>query len=114
MMEKTERGALSRIRVSSILRSEIPEGSFVMGSDPQHKPDSMDREQPPHDLTLPTFSIALFPALMAHFRSFALQEGYNIILRSRINFQTFPRFTSAWMQTHNLQAKYIACKCTLR
>jgi formylglycine-generating enzyme required for sulfatase activity len=49
---------------------EIPEGSFVMGS------EAREREQPQHELTLPTYYIAHYPVTVAQFRAFVEDSGY--------------------------------------
>jgi formylglycine-generating enzyme required for sulfatase activity len=49
---------------------EIPEGSFVMGS------EAREREQPQHELTLPTYYIARYPVTVAQFRAFVEDSGY--------------------------------------
>jgi formylglycine-generating enzyme required for sulfatase activity len=49
---------------------EIPEGSFVMGS------EAHEREQPQHELTLPTYYIARYPVTVAQFRAFVEDSGY--------------------------------------
>lgn len=55
---------------------EIPEGKFLMGSDPDNDPDSRGDEQPRHELHLPAFYIARYPVTVAQFRSFVEDSGY--------------------------------------
>ncbi len=49
---------------------EIPEGPFLMGSDPAIDPDAQDEEQPQHEVHLPTYFIARYPVTVAQFRAF--------------------------------------------
>jgi formylglycine-generating enzyme required for sulfatase activity len=49
---------------------EIPEGSFVMGS------EAREREQPQHELTLPIYYIARYPVTVVQFRAFVEDSGY--------------------------------------
>jgi formylglycine-generating enzyme required for sulfatase activity len=49
---------------------EIPEGSFVMGN------EAREREQPQHELTLPTYYIARYPVTVAQFRAFVEDSGF--------------------------------------
>ncbi len=55
---------------------EIPAGPFLMGSDPQHDSDADSREQPQHEVTLPTYYIAHYPVTVAQFRAFVDESGY--------------------------------------
>ncbi len=43
----------------------IPEGEFIMGSDPKKDPEAMDREQPQYHLHLPTYYFARYPVTVA-------------------------------------------------
>jgi formylglycine-generating enzyme required for sulfatase activity len=49
---------------------EIPEGSFVMGS------EAREREQPQHELTLPTYYIARYPVTVAQFPAFVKDSNF--------------------------------------
>jgi formylglycine-generating enzyme required for sulfatase activity len=55
---------------------EIPEGSFVMGSDKAQDEMAYDDEQPQHELTLPTYYIARYPVTVVQFRAFVEDSGF--------------------------------------
>ncbi|MBI3243302.1 MAG: SUMF1/EgtB/PvdO family nonheme iron enzyme [Chloroflexi bacterium] len=55
---------------------EIPEGPFIMGSDPEWDEYAQPEEQPQHELTLPRYFIARYPVTVAQFRAFAKASGY--------------------------------------
>ncbi len=54
----------------------IPEGEFVMGSDPEHAPQPYENEQPQHRLHLPIYYIARWPVTVAQFRAFVEESGH--------------------------------------
>jgi formylglycine-generating enzyme required for sulfatase activity len=56
--------------------TDVPGGSFTMGSD-DRDPDAYDDERPAHVLDLPTFRIARFPLTNAQFRPFLDAGGYD-------------------------------------
>lgn len=55
---------------------EIPAGPFVMGSDPQRDPRAQDDEQPQHEVDLPTYHTARYPATVAQFQTFVSASGH--------------------------------------
>ena len=55
---------------------EVPEGSFLMGSDQTTDPDADEDETPQHELHLPLFYIAQFPVTVEQFRFFVEDSGY--------------------------------------
>jgi formylglycine-generating enzyme required for sulfatase activity len=55
---------------------EIPEGPFVMGSDPQQDQQAYDDEQPQHERMLSPYYIARYPVTVAQFRAFVQAGGY--------------------------------------
>ena len=55
---------------------EIPEGPFLMGSDPQTAKSAYEHEQPQHELSLPTFYLARYPVTVAQFRAFVEDSGH--------------------------------------
>ena len=54
----------------------IPSGQVLMGSDPARDPDSVEREQPQHRLTLAAFRIARYPVTVAQYAAFVDAGGY--------------------------------------
>jgi formylglycine-generating enzyme required for sulfatase activity len=58
-----ETGALAMIPPLCV----VPEGSFLMGSDPTRDPWAQPREQPQHTVWLPTFHIARYPVTVAEY-----------------------------------------------
>ena len=56
--------------------AEIPEGSFLMGSDKGRDPDAYDDELPQHEVALPTYYMARCPVTVAQFRSFVEDSGH--------------------------------------
>jgi formylglycine-generating enzyme required for sulfatase activity len=55
---------------------DVPEGSFLMGSDRSVDPRTYDEETPQHELHLPAFYLARFPVTVAQFQSFVEDSGY--------------------------------------
>jgi formylglycine-generating enzyme required for sulfatase activity len=55
---------------------EIPEGPFLMGSDPQRDPEAYADEIPQHEIFLPRYYIARFPVTGAQFRAFVHDTGH--------------------------------------
>jgi formylglycine-generating enzyme required for sulfatase activity len=55
---------------------EIPEGPFLMGSDPTQDRYARDREQPQHEVCLPAYYVARYPVTVAQFRAFVEESGY--------------------------------------
>jgi formylglycine-generating enzyme required for sulfatase activity len=56
--------------------TEIPAGSFQMGSNPERDTQSSYDEQPQHEVRLPTYYIARHPVTVAQFRAFAEESSY--------------------------------------
>jgi formylglycine-generating enzyme required for sulfatase activity len=56
---------------------DVPEGEFIMGSDPVRDRNAQDEEKPHHRLSLPTFQIARFPVTVAEYACF-VRRGYQI------------------------------------
>jgi len=54
---------------------EVPEGSFVMGSEKSKDEMAYDNEQPQHELTLSTYYVARYPVTVAQFRAFVEDSG---------------------------------------
>lgn len=54
----------------------IPEGAFVMGSDPQVDSQAYHDEQPQHQVTLPEYWLARYPVTVAQYRAFVESSGY--------------------------------------
>ena len=55
---------------------EIPEGPFLMGSDPEVDGQAYEDEQPQHRLNLPTYSLSRFPVTVGQFRAFVASSGH--------------------------------------
>jgi formylglycine-generating enzyme required for sulfatase activity len=55
---------------------EIPEGPFLMGSDPQGDPEAYPDEIPQHEVFLARYYIARYPVTGAQFRAFVHDTGY--------------------------------------
>jgi formylglycine-generating enzyme required for sulfatase activity len=55
---------------------EIPEGSFLMGSDKKSDPEAYADEEPQHELFLPRFYIARYPVTVAQFETFVKDKPY--------------------------------------
>jgi formylglycine-generating enzyme required for sulfatase activity len=55
---------------------EIPEGPFVMGSDPQMDKQAYDDEHPQHERELSPYYIACYPVTVAQFRAFVQASEY--------------------------------------
>jgi len=55
---------------------EVPEGAFLMGSDPKQGTAAQDDEQPLHQVRLSVFYLARFPVTVAQFHAFVEQTGY--------------------------------------
>ncbi len=55
---------------------EIPEGPFLMGSDPQRDPEAYADEIPSHEIYLPRYYIARHPVTGAQFRTFVHDTGH--------------------------------------
>lgn len=49
---------------------EIPEGPFLMGGAPNIVANAQEREQPQHEVYLPTYNIAHYPVTVAQFCAF--------------------------------------------
>ena len=54
----------------------VTPGPFLMGSDKEHDPDAVEREQPRHTLALPGYWIGRYPVTVAQFRTFMEATGY--------------------------------------
>jgi len=54
---------------------EIPEGPFLMGSDPKKDKGAVEHEQPQHEVRLARFYIARYPVTVAQFRAFVEAGG---------------------------------------
>lgn len=55
---------------------EIPEGSFVMGSDPAKDTSTLEAELPQHVVHLPTYYLARYPVTVAQYRSYYQESEY--------------------------------------
>lgn len=55
----------------------IPDGPFLMGSNPNQSRDAQEREQPQHELHLPRYYIARYPVTVAQFRAFVEASGHH-------------------------------------
>lgn len=55
---------------------KIPEGPFLMGSDPRQDEQAYGDEQPQHERTLSTYYIARYPVTVAQFRAFVQASGH--------------------------------------
>ncbi|HHS96674.1 MAG TPA: NACHT domain-containing protein, partial [Chloroflexi bacterium] len=55
---------------------EVPEGPFLMGSDPERDSMAYKDETPQHRVVLPTYYIARYPVTVAQFRAFVEASGY--------------------------------------
>jgi formylglycine-generating enzyme required for sulfatase activity/energy-coupling factor transporter ATP-binding protein EcfA2 len=55
---------------------KIPEGPFLMGSDPEHDQDAYEDEQPQHEVTFPSYYIARYPVTVAQFQAFVEYSDY--------------------------------------
>lgn len=56
---------------------EIPEGSFLMGSDPKDDPNSTKDERPRHSVTLPAFWIGRYPVTVEQYGAFVEASRYS-------------------------------------
>ena len=56
---------------------DVPEGTFLMGSDPEHDPKAFDWEYPQHEVRLFAYQISRYPVTQAQYRSFIKAGGYN-------------------------------------
>jgi formylglycine-generating enzyme required for sulfatase activity/energy-coupling factor transporter ATP-binding protein EcfA2 len=54
----------------------IPDGPFLMGSNPKQDKQAGDREQPHHTVALPHYYIARYPVTVAQFRAFVEHSGH--------------------------------------
>lgn len=54
---------------------DVPEGAFLMGSEPNEDPETTEAEQPQHEVVLGAFQIARFPVTVAEYAAF-LRSGY--------------------------------------
>lgn len=54
----------------------IPEGEFLMGSDPSQDPQALDNELPQHRLYLPAYRLASVPVTVVQFEEFIQDTGY--------------------------------------
>ena len=54
---------------------EVPAGPFLMGSDPEDDLNSIESEQPRHELTLPAYWMGRFPVTVGQYRVFAAASG---------------------------------------
>ncbi len=54
----------------------IPEGEFIMGSDPKKDPQAVSDEQPQHSLSLLAYYIGRYPVTVAQFRAFVKPSKY--------------------------------------
>ncbi len=54
---------------------EIPEGTFLMGSDLNNDPDVFESEQPRHEVHLPAYYISRYLVTVAQFRFFVSERG---------------------------------------
>ena len=55
---------------------KIEAGTFRMGSDKEHDPNTYGDETPRHQVTLPDYLIARYPVTVAQFRAFVEDSGY--------------------------------------
>jgi formylglycine-generating enzyme required for sulfatase activity len=55
---------------------QVPEGKFLMGSDPRRDKFAEPDEQPQHRLDLPTYAIARFPVTVAEYACFLEASGH--------------------------------------
>ncbi|MBI2988815.1 MAG: SUMF1/EgtB/PvdO family nonheme iron enzyme [Deltaproteobacteria bacterium] len=55
---------------------EMPEGPFLMGSDPEHDKEASEDKQEQHPVTLPRYYIARYPVTVAQFRFFVEKTKY--------------------------------------
>jgi formylglycine-generating enzyme required for sulfatase activity len=55
---------------------EIPQGTFLMGSDKTVDPEASDAEMPQHQLTLPGYYVGRYPVTVAQFRAFVEASGH--------------------------------------
>lgn len=62
---------------------EIPDGEFLLGSDPLRDPLAYPSEQPQQRLTLPTFFIARVPVTVAQFATFVESTGHQTMAELR-------------------------------
>jgi formylglycine-generating enzyme required for sulfatase activity len=53
----------------------IPDGEFLMGSDPEHDKDALGEEQPQHLVYLPDYYLAKTPVTNTQYRAFVLATG---------------------------------------
>jgi formylglycine-generating enzyme required for sulfatase activity len=55
---------------------EVPEGTFLMGSEKEQDPEAYDDELPQHPVKLSTYYTARYPVTVAQFRAFVEDSGY--------------------------------------
>jgi formylglycine-generating enzyme required for sulfatase activity len=55
---------------------EVPEGEFIMGSDPARDPGALPEEQPQHPVQLPGYFIGRYPVTVAQFAAFVEASNY--------------------------------------
>ncbi len=55
---------------------EIPEGLFIMGSDPKKDQNAYEDEQPQHKVTLPRYFMARYPVTVAQFGAFVRESSH--------------------------------------
>jgi formylglycine-generating enzyme required for sulfatase activity len=55
---------------------EVPEGSFLMGSDKKQDKEAVETEMPQHKIDLPTYYIARYPVTVAQYEMFVKDGGY--------------------------------------
>ncbi len=81
----------------------VPEGPFLMGSDPRRDPRARAKEETPqHELLLPGFYIARYPVTVAQFRAFVEHSGHR--LRDPDSLAGLPNHPVVWVTWHEALA----------
>ena len=57
---------------------EVPEGTFLMGSEKAQDPDARDNELSQHPVELSAYYMARYPVTVAQFRAFVEDSGYQL------------------------------------
>jgi formylglycine-generating enzyme required for sulfatase activity len=60
----------------NIVWCEVPEGSFLMGSNKARDSQAYDDELPQHEVTLPAYSISKYPVTNTQYAAFVAAGGY--------------------------------------